>query len=448
MKMGILDSKSNVTAEPKRSKVRWTIAIFLFIITIVNYADRSTISLAGPSLIKHYNLTPVQMGYILSAFAWSYMLSQLPGGWFLDRFGAKKVYVWVLVLWSVATGAQGFLPDEMSAMTVVVSLFALRFLMGAFEGPSFPANARLVTAWFPSSERATATAMFLTGQYFAVVIFAPILGWIIQEHGWRYNFIFMGVLGIILAWVFGKIVYAPDAHPRINQAEFDFIKAGGALVDIEAKKDNKTSGGVNWIYLGKLLKNRTLWGINIGQLGLSTITYFFLTWFPIYLVQVRHLSILKAGFAAALPALMGFVGGILGGMFSDYLLKKGYSMSFARKTPIVFGMLVSMTMVIANYVDTTWVIILVMAASFFGKAFAAIGWTIVSDIAPKEAQGLCAGVFNTIANIAGIATPIVIGYIVQGTGSFDGALVFVSAMALVTILSYLVIVKDIKRIEF
>jgi ACS family glucarate transporter-like MFS transporter len=160
------------------------------------------------------------------------------------------------------------------------------------------------------------------------------------------------------------------------------------------------------------------------------------------------MTILKAGFVAALPAVAGFLGGVLGGVISDRLIKRGFSLSVARKTPIVCGLLLAMSMIICNYVETDWLVITVMSLAFFGKGIGALGWAVVADTSPKEAGGLSGALFNTFGNTAGITTPIVIGYILQQTGSFAGALVFVGANAAVAILCYVLMVGEIKRFEF
>lgn len=186
---------------------------------------------------------------------------------------------------------------------------------------------------------------------------------------------------------------------------------------------------------------------HIGQYCITTLTYFFLTWFPVYLVTERHMTILKAGFVAALPAIAGFIGGVLGGLLSDRMIKAGYSLSVARKTPIVCGMILAMRMIVCNYVSTDWLVIAMMSLAFFGKGVGPLGWAVVSDTSPKEAGGLSGGLFNICGNTAGITTAIVIGYILQATGSFAGALVFVGANAAVAIFCYLFIVGEIKRVE-
>jgi ACS family glucarate transporter-like MFS transporter len=262
-------------------------------------------------------------------------------------------------------------------------------------------------------------------------------------------FFVMGGLGVVMAFIWLKTVYGPKDHPKANAAEIAYIEAGGALVDLESKdKVAATTKLDTWSCIKQLLGNRMLLGVYIGQYCINTLTYFFLTWFPVYLVQERHMTILKAGFVAALPAVAGFLGGVLGGVISDRLIKSGKSLSVARKTPIVCGMLLSTSMIVCNYVDADWLVITVMSLAFFGKGIGALGWAVVADTSPKEAGGMSGALFNTFGNTAGITTPIVIGYILQTTGTFAGALVFVGANAVVTILCYLLMVGEIKRFEF
>src|SRR3954453_8717759 len=176
----------------------------LFAITIINYADRASIAIAGPVMSKALGLSPVQMGFIFSAFGWSYVLGQIPGGWLLDRFGSKAVYFWSIFLWSVFTllvGTVGF-----AGAAAVYVLFLFRFLVGLSEAPSFPANSRIVAAWFPANERGTASAIFNSAQYFATVLFAPIMGFITTAFGWPEVFYFMGGLGILISFVWLKVI--------------------------------------------------------------------------------------------------------------------------------------------------------------------------------------------------------------------------------------------------
>ncbi len=433
-----------IAAATRRSRVRVLVVTMLFIATTINYADRATLSIAGPSMAKDLGLDAVTLGYIFSALAWSYVIVQLPGGWLLDRYGTKWVYAAAIFLWSVFTflqGAVGFL----TGFAAVAVLFSLRLCVGVAEAPVFPANARITAAWFPASERGTASAFFNSSQYFATVLFTPLMGWVVHRFGWHNVFTLMGALGIAFALVWTHVIHAPAEHPAMNTSELDYITAGGALLDMNGRAPS-AKGDAGRV-IRQLLRDRMLLGIYVGQYCITTLTYFFLTWFPVYLVKERGMSILQAGFVAVLPALCGFVGGILGGWISDLLLKRGHSLTASRKIPIVGGMLLSMCIVGCNYVQAPMVVVGLMALAFFGKGVGALGWAVVSDTSPRDSGGLSGALFNMFGNTAGITTPIAIGYIVQRTGSFNGALVFIGVNALVAVVCYLGVVGEIRRVE-
>jgi ACS family glucarate transporter-like MFS transporter len=445
----VVPTKETIPVQQKPTKIRWIIVAMLFFVTTINYADRATISIAASPLQSDLGINSITMGYAFSAFGWAYVIGQIPGGWLLDKFGTKKVLFWSLFLWSFFTLIQGFV-GFFNVATAIVMLFILRFIVGLAEAPSFPGNSKVAASWFPNDERGTASAIFSASAFLAIIVFNPFMSWITQSFGWEYVFIVMGILGIVISFAWLKVIHSPKDHPRVNQAELDYIEQGGGLLDMMAKGTNKGSeekSGSNWVYIKQLIKNRMLVGVYIGQYCISTTTYFFLTWFPVYLIKERGMSILEAGFVASLPGMSGFLGGILGGLYSDYLLKKGKSLTFARKTPIIIGMLLSSGMIFCNYADVEWLVIGIMSLAFFGKGFGQLGWAVIADSSPKEIGGLSGGLFNTFGNIAAITTPIVIGYIVNETGSFNGALVFVGVNALVAMFSYLFIVGEIKRVE-
>jgi MFS transporter, ACS family, glucarate transporter len=443
-------SQSAGVAALAGTRTRFSIVAMLFFVTAINYADRSTLAIAGPALSKELGINALEMGFVFSAFGWAYLIGQIPGGWLLDRFGSKYVYFVSIFAWSIFTFLQGGVHFAASSVAIYL-LFAFRFAVGFAEAPSFPANARIVAAWFPANERGTATAIFNSAQYFATVLFAPLMGWITQQFGWSYVFYFMGLIGIVGSLVWLRVIYNPAEHPRMAAAELDYLRKGGALVDMDGAKPAAVAAaapvGSTWDCVRQLVASRMMIGIYLAQYCISTLTYFFITWFPVYLVQQRGMSILGAGFVAAIPAICGFVGGVLGGIISDRLLARGFSLTAARKTPIVLGMLMSTTMVFCNYAEAQWLIVAIMAFAFFGKGIGALGWAVISDTAPREIAGLSGGVFNTFGNVSAITTPIIIGYIIQRTGSFDGALVFVGANAIVALLAYLVIVGEIRRLE-
>ncbi len=435
-----------MSAPRKSTHVRYLILAMLFIVSTFSYGDRVVLSIAGISFTKDLHLDPLHMGYLFSGFSWAYVAEQLPSGGMLDRYGAKRVYGISIFCWSlcaVLAGFAGFLAPAL-AFTVI---FALRLLSGLAQAPVFPGNGRIVAAWFPTAERGLASAIFNSSQYFAVVLFAPIMAWIAHTRGWKECFWFLGILGVILTILWFRVIYDVKTHPSITATEISTIEEGGGLGNIGPATTVSGAVGLTWSAVGKLLSNRMLLGIYLGQYCIVTLTWFFLTWFPLYLSQARHMSIMKVGFVATLPALCGSIGGISGGFVSDKLLRAGRSLTFARKTPIIIGMSLSMTMLLCNYINTEWIIILLMSFAFFGKGFGALGWSVISDTSPKGMIGLNGSVFNLIGNIAGITTPIAIGYIVQKTGSFRGALIFVAATALLAIVAYLPIVGTIRRLE-
>jgi ACS family glucarate transporter-like MFS transporter len=431
---------------PRRFPVRYGILAMLFVVTITNYADRATISLVGANLQSELGLSAVHLGYIFSAFGWAYVLGQIPGGWLLDRFGSKMIYGAGLLLWSLFTFLQGFV-GVFDVRGVLVALFALRFLVGLAEAPSFPGNARIVAAWFPTRERGTASAIFNSAQYFATVLFAPLMGFLVYRFGWPWVFWVMGPLGMALVLVWARVIHAPRSHPAITAGELEELERGGALVDLDSGAKKPKGHGTGLGQVARLLGSRMMLGVYLAQYCINTITYFFLTWFPVYLVKERGMNILEAGLVASVPAIAGFCGGVLGGVVSDALLRRGRSLSFARKAPIVCGLLLSTSMVLCNVVETQWVVVALMALAFFGKGLGALGWAVVSDTSPREMAGLSGGVFNTFGNVAAITTPIVIGYLIESTGSFAAALTFVGINAVVAVLSYLLLVGEIRRLE-
>jgi MFS transporter, ACS family, glucarate transporter len=425
--------------------VRFFIVFMLFFASSVNYADRASLSMVKSGLSNDLGLNSVWMGYLFSAWAWSYVVAQIPCGWLLDRFGSKRVYGAAFFLWSFFVFLMGF-TGFLSGGTAYGVLFALMFLTGFSFAPTFPGNGRFVAAWFPTKERGTASAIFNSSQYFSLVLFAPLMGWIVEKLGWQYVFWGMGGLGILLAPVWFKFMFNPKEHPRVSEAELKYIEAGGGLVNMDLGAKAGARFNVKWSHVRQLLGSRMLVGVYVGQFCITTLTYFFIQWFPPYL-EHRGMSIAKVGFVAALPALCGCVGGVLGGIFSDWLLRRGFSLTFARKLPIVAGMLLACVMIACNYVQANWIVVAIMCLAFFGKGVGALGWTVVSDTSPREIIGLSGGVFNTFGNTAAITTGIVIGYLIEWTGHFAAALVYVGICALGAIFCYLFVVGEIKRFE-
>lgn len=425
--------------------VRYLIVLMLFVASTFSYGDRVVLSISAVSLVRDLRLDPLRLGYLFSGFAWAYAAAQLPAGGMLDRFGSKRVYGISIICWSVCallSGLSGYLP----AIAAFYTLLGLRLLSGLAQSPVFPGNGRIVAAWFPTAERGRASAVFNSSQYFSLVFFAPIMGWLVRLWGWKECFWFAGAVGLALSAVWFKVVYSVRTHPRISEAEIDTIERGGGLVSLDST-GRTGANALTWATVRWLLGRRMLVGVYLGQFCITTLTWFFLTWFPVYLNRARHLPIVAVGFLAAIPALCGFAGGILGGVVSDWLLKAGRTLTFARKAPIVTGMTLAMSMVACNYVNTRLAVMMLMSLAFFGKGFGALGWTVISDTSPKGLVGVNGGLFNLIGNLAGVTTPIIIGYLVKSTGSFQDALIFVAATALMAIVAYLPIVGEIRRLD-
>lgn len=426
---------SAVQAKPTRR--RYITLLMIFITVVICYVDRANLAVASAHIQEEFGITKAQMGYVFSAFAWLYTLCQIPGGWFLDRVGSRLTYFIAIFGWSVATLLQGF-------ATGLLSLIGLRAITGIFEAPAFPTNNRLVTSWFPEQERASAVGFYTSGQFVGLAFLTPLLIWIQELLSWHWVFIITGGIGIIWSFIWIKFYQAPSQSKGINKAELDYIREGGAMVDGDAPNEKKTRTkltAADW----KLVFHRKLCGVYLGQFAVTSTLWFFLTWFPNYLTQEKHIAALTAGFMTTVPFLAAFVGVILSGIVADRLVRSGRSLGFARKTPIICGLLISTCIMGANYTnDPIWIMTL-MAIAFFGNGFASITWSLVSSLAPVRLIGLTGGMFNFVGGLGGITVPLVVGYLAQDYG-FAPALVYISAVALIGALSYILLVGDVKRV--
>ena len=421
----------------KRTRVRYGMLALVFVNVVINYLDRTNLAVAATSLSKELTLSSVQLGLIFSAFGWTYAALQIPGGLIADRIVPRILYALCLVAWSLATIAQGLVKG-------FAGLFAFRLATGAFEAPSYPINNRIVTSWFPDFERASATALYVSGQFIGLAFLTPALVALQHYTGWRGLFIVTGLVGLAWGLIWYFFYRDPLEHSRVNQAELDYIEKGGAVLRRKELNTGKTAAWKreDW---KQVFGNRTLWGIYIAQFCVNATLWFFLTWFPTYLVQYRGLSFIKTGFLAAIPFLSACAGLLLSGFLSDYLITKGKSISLARKPPIIFGLLLSSCIIGANYTNDTALVIFFMSLAFFGAGMALISWVFVSILSPKHLIGLTGGVFNFMGNLASIIVPIVIGYLVSD-GNFEPALVFVGTLGLVGACSYIFIVGKIERV--
>ena len=420
-------------ARPSRRRIG--ILALLAVGTMINYLDRTVLGIAAPQLTAELGIDAAMMGIVFSAFAWTYALAQIPGGIFLDRFGNKVTYFLALTLWSLFTLFHGLAVG-------LKTLLLCRFALGVSEAPCFPVNSRVVSAWFPQQERAKATAVYTVGEYLGLACFAPLLFWIMGSFGWRALFISVGAAGVMFALVWWRCYREPHEDKHLNQLEREHIVNGGGM---STGAEQHTA--FSWPLIRQLLAKRQILGASIGQFAGNTVLVFFLTWFPTYLATERHMPWIKVGFFAIMPFLAAAGGVMFGGWVSDKLLKAAGSANLGRKLPIIAGLLMASTIISANWLTSDLAVILVMSFAFFGQGMVGLGWTLISDIAPKGLGGLTGGLFNFCANLAGILTPLIIGFIVAASGNFFYALIYIGGAALLGVAAYVFILGDVKRIE-
>lgn len=421
----------------KMTKKRYNILTMVFITVVINYLDRTNISIAASALQEDLDINAIQLGYIFSAFAWTYAILQIPGGFVADKLKSRVLYAVIMAFWSLATLIQGMVNS-------FAALVGLRASIGVFEAPSYPINNLVVSRWFPEKERASAIGIYTSGQFLGMAFLLPILTIIQSYLGWRGLFYVSGAIGLVWALIWYLFYRDPQDHKSINEAELKMIRDGGGVVEDTSKESKSLK--FNMSDIKKVFSYRKLWGVYIGQFCLGATSIFFLTWFPTYLVQYRGLDFLKSGFLASVPYLAAFVGVLLSGFISDFMTRKGYTPEIARKAPILTGLLLSTSIIGANYTDSTPLIIFFLSLAFFGNGLASIAWVFISLMAPKKLIGLTGGAFNFIGGLAGIVVPIAIGYLVDD-GDFAPALFFIGLLALIGFLSYTFIVGKVKRVE-
>jgi ACS family D-galactonate transporter-like MFS transporter len=420
------------------TKIRYVIAVMLFVTVVINYMDRANLSVAAPLISKEFGLDTAQQGLLLSAFGWTYAALQLPGGWLVDRVHPRLLYPACLVLWSAATIFMGIVGS-------FAALIVLRLAVGIFEAPAYPINNKVVTRWFPERERATAIGFYTSGQFIGLALLTPVLTWLQYVLSWHWIFVLTGAAGVIWALVWYLVYRNPRESAKANAQEIAYIKDGGGLVDLDATPSKTPRKRIAWADMLIVLRRRKLWGIYLGQFCLTSTLWFFLTWFPSYLVNYRHMDYIKSGFLVSLPFLAALVGVLLGGVLSDNLVKRGFDLGLARKLPIIAGLLLSMTMIGANFTDDTTLVVGFMSLAFFGNGLASITWSLVSAMAPARLMGLTGGMFNFIGNLSSIATPIVIGLLVSKT-NFAPAFVYMTLITAVGIGSYVFLVGKAERV--
>jgi MFS family permease len=389
---------------------RGWIAVFLFSLAMINYMDRIALSIAAKPIAEEFHLTSVGMGYLFSSFIWSYALFLIPVGLLIDKFGVKRVGGFGIFIWSLATALTG-------AASSFASLLTARLVMGAGESVSNPVGAKVIREWIPSTERGTITAIFNSGSYAGPAICSLVLAALVAAFGWRMSFVIAGSIGFVwlLAWYFfyGK----PEQVSWLSEKERDVI------VETRTAKGNKDADSKPF-GLKQLLKTPTLWGLALAQ-GCNVYTqYLFLTWLPSYLQDARHLTIAKSGLFTAIPYAVAVVLCIGIGKLSDQYLKKGSgTASGKRRNVIALTMMISSCILLIPSAEGITQLVVIFSLTLAGIASTtSLNFTLLNDMLPSSGDVGRAMAFVVVGgNIFGMLAPVVTGYVISATGSYNWA---------------------------
>ena len=409
---------------------RWLMVWLCFLALMVNYTDRANLAVAAPSIRQALGVDNTVMGLLLGSFFWTYALMQLPAGWLVDRFGARIMFPVAVCWWSVFTALT-------AAAHSAAALFGFRLLLGAGEAGAYPASARVVARWFPAHERGMASSIFDSGSRAGNLVAIPLCSWLIASFGWRASFVVTGLLGFVWAAAWFAIYRKPEQHPAVTPE---------ALREMEQSRAAPPVGEppMRWI---SLFRYRTIWGMMIGFFCLNFVIYFFITWFPTYLMTARHFSLKQFGTLGLIPGMIAIPGGWLGGFTSDWLYRRGWSLTAARKTCLVGGMLVSSVITLAAVVPAAWMALVLFGVAYAALAFTAASiWSLPGDVAPTRAQvASIGGIQNFASNLAGVVTTSFTGVMLTIThGSFVIPLVTAGGLCLVGAATYLFVVGPIE----
>jgi MFS family permease len=416
-----------------RTGRRWRIAALLGIGVLVNIFDRVNLSVAVVPMQHEFALSTVAVGYLLSTYAWTYLLLQIPAGTILDRLGVRRVICVGTLFWSVAS----FLT---SAARGFAGLAASRLLLGIAESPTFPANAKAISLWFPREQRGLATAMFDAAAKFAPAVGIPLVAVVAHVWGWRASFVLTGVLSFGYFLLFWRVYRDPVDDPQLSLAEREHIVAGGGY---EAATNSNRGASV-----GFLLRQKKVWGVALGMLAYNYNFYLLLTWLPGYLNSTMGLDVLHAGLYTAVPWLAGTATDLLvGGWLVDHLIRRGHDPTWVRQSVLVGGMLAALAIVGAArptslIAATAWISIAVSGLSVVGP----VVWSVPGLIAPAGSTGRVGGIMNFSGNIPAIAAPVITGYLVGNSRSFERAFLVAAALLVGGILSFIFLLGKVETI--
>lgn len=389
---------------------RGWISLFLFTLAMINYVDRVALSVASKPIAEEFGLSPVVMGYLFSSFLWTYLLFLMPMGILVDRFGTKVVNAAGITLWSAATMFTG-------AAWNYFSLIATRLVMGIGEATTFPAGGRVVREWIPVGERGITNAIFLAGTQAGPAVGALLVAWIVSEIGWRGSFVVVGAVGFV--WLIAWLIWfdVPERARWLGAEErAKILRERDAETHALEQRTKPTR-------VLSLLRTRTMWGLALAE-GCAVYTqYLFLTWLPSYLQTTKHLTIVKTGLFTAVPYAGAALLGIGLGRISDRILTRDAVGQGRRRSMGVVMMLSSAVILFTPFVDNTWLLLALFTLSLTGMATAiSLNFSLVNDLLRNpEDSGKAMSILIIGGNSFGIAAPIVTGYVIQATGSYNWA---------------------------
>ena len=418
---------ATIEATPKVKSIQRTALAMLVMAGAVNYIDRATLAVANPLIREELGLSISQMGYLLSAFLWSYAFSQLPTGAMVDKLGPRRLLTVGLSLWSLAQLLGGLVQS-------FTQFFAARLLLGVGEAPQFPTGARVVRDWFNPRDRGLATGIFNCASTLGTAIALPLLTFLMLSFGWRATFVIMGVAGLLVAAVWFAL-YRDPQNVALTADETAYRTEGDP-------PDQRTE--VSFREWKLLFRFRTTWGMILGYFGCIYLTWIYSAWLPGYLEMERHMSVKATGIAAAIPFACGVVGGVLGGYLADVLVRRGVPPVNSRKYPAALALLgtSACTLAAAYVTSNTLAVAFISASLFLVYVTSTCAWALSSVAAPTNCTASIGAMQNFGGYLGGALAPTVTGLIVQSTGSFVLALVVGAVIGVASAASYLFVVRD------
>lgn len=393
---------------------RWLIVFILVVAYTFMYLGRSSISIAGSTIMKDYGWSATQFGLVSTAFFLGYAITMLPAGFLADKFGAGKVIVVGTLVWSLFT----FLSPFAGSIGIFV---AIRALVGVGQGVTLPSASSLISKWVPSQEAGKAQGFTLIGVPLGVALTMVLGVQLIQRFNWQtifYLFSILGPIWCLVWWKFGKD--KPELHPNISKEEVEYIKAGQGKKEIAgtALKANEVYGSAS------------VWGATLAYFCYNYVFYLLLTWLPTYFANGRNLSLADAGYATMFPYLVACFTYPIGGMLADWGAKK-FGQNIGRKLFPVCGLIFGgIALIFATQTSSLTMAIVLLCVSMGGLTLTQGGFfSIPIILAPKNA-GMIVGLYGFIGTFAGITAPILTGYVIDMTGKYETAMYLGSGMAL------------------